>query len=622
MAEILFPAVFQDEARMRVGQALAQGRAMWDTLLIRKDGSAFWAVAECAASHENGDSVLAWQVRNVTAEKISRTARLLEQRHARFLEVLPEAVLVLDASAHVVYASRKAHDLMGSGGGLLVGRAAHGLLLMDEEKMEAHCLKLAGMKEVRPGEPLRVLEARLASATGAMEVRLSMRLFDSDSEAGVLWLVMAEAQSKVQAQEAAATLPGGPLLQSLRREVLHEEPTPSEIPQVLRTRPLVLLVDDEAAMRDILAMHLQEDFDVVSARNGVEGFEMALAHLPDMILSDIRMPVRNGLEFCRDLRGDELTQDIPLVVLTATDDQAMKLDCLAAGATDFLSKPCSGTELRLRARNLSRMHRQQQELASKTRRLEQALHEVRKKDELLVRQERLAALGRMSAGLIHEINNPLNYSMQGLNLLRRAVDGLPEESRPEFIEVLNDIEEGVNRVARIIGDLRGFAASPIRAVHQPVGLASVVELALKHLSHVWAPVCEPQVEMPEDFCILGDRHQMVQVMVNLVKNALDAIAAKTYASQETPALLLKAERADSRVRLVIQDNGIGMDPEVACHIFEPFFTTKEVGQGIGLGLSICHSILAEHGAKVDVESVPGAFTRFILDFPAPAMSDL
>ncbi len=618
VVEILFPVVFQNEARQRLGQALEQGRSMWDTLLLRKDGSAFWAVVECAATHEQGDPVLAWQVRNATAEKISRTARILEQRHARFLEVLPEAVLVLDASAHVVYASRKAHDLMGFGEGLLVGRAAHGLLLMDEEKMEDHCLKLAGMKEVRPGEPLRVLEARLASAAGATEVKLSMRLFDSDSEAGVLWLVMAEAQ----AQQAAATLPGGPLLQSLRREVLLEEPAPPEVTPALRSRPLVLLVDDEAAMRDILAMHLQEDFDVVSARNGVEGFEMALAHLPDMILSDIRMPVRTGLEFCRDLRGDERTQDIPLVVLTATDDQAMKLDCLAAGATDFLSKPCSGTELRLRARNLSRMHRQQQELASKTRRLEQALHEVRKKDELLVRQERLAALGRMSAGLIHEINNPLNYSMQGLNLLRRAVDGLPEEARPEFIEVLSDIEEGVNRVARIIGDLRGFAASPIRAVHQPVGLASVVELALKHLSHVWTPVCEPQVEMSEDFCILGDRHQMVQVMVNLVKNALDAIAAKTYASQETPALLLKAERADRRVRLVIEDNGIGMDPEVASHIFEPFFTTKEVGQGIGLGLSICHSILAEHGAKVDVESVPGEFTRFILDFPAPAMSDI
>ncbi len=618
VAEILFPAVSQDEARKRMGQALEQGRAMWDTLLIRKDGSAFWAIMECSATHESGDPVLAWQVRDATAEKISRTARILEQRHARFLEVLPEAVLVLDASAHVVYASRKTHDLMSQGGGLLVGRAANELLVL-EGKFGGHCLKLAGMTEVRPGEPLRVFDARLASATEAAEVKLSMRLFDTDSEAGVLWLVMAEA--KPQAQKAGPQ-EERPLLENLRREVLHEEQASPEVQQTVRSRPLVLLVDDEAAMRDILAMHLQEDFDVVSARNGAEGFEMALAHLPDMILSDIRMPVRNGLEFCRELRADERTQDIPLVVLTATDDQAMKLDCLAAGATDFLSKPCSGTELRLRARNLSRMHRQQQELATKTRRLEQALHEVRRKDELLVRQERLASLGRMSAGLIHEINNPLNYSMQGLNLLRRAVDGLPEEARPEFIEVLDDIEEGVNRVARIIGDLRGFAASPTRVVHQPVGLASVVELALKHLSHVWAPVCEPQVEMPEDFCILGDRHQMVQVMVNLVKNALDAIAAKTYASQETPALLLKAERADSRVRLVIQDNGIGMDPEVAAHIFEPFFTTKEVGQGIGLGLSICHSILAEHGAKVDVESVPGAFTRFILDFPAPAMSDL
>lgn len=610
--------MLQNVALKMMSRALEQGRASWETLMLHKGGHAFWAAVVCWRIRDEDEDRLAWHVRDVTTERISRTAEILGRLHARFLEVLPDAVLVLDATAHVVYASRTAQDLMGLGGGLLAGRAADELLQLDGQ-FGGLCLKLAGMSGVKPGEPLRMFNAQMTPALGGMEVKLGLRLFDSDSEAGVLWLVMVE--PRPQAQQAGVTA-AKPLLESLRKEVLHEKPSAPAVTQPARSRPLVLLVDDEPAMRDILAMHLQEDFDVVSARNGVEGFEMALAHLPDMILSDIRMPVRNGLEFCRDLRADERTQDIPLVVLTATDDQAMKLDCLAAGATDFLSKPCSGTELRLRARNLCRMHLQQQELASKTRRLEQALHEVRQKDELLVRQERLASLGRMSAGLIHEINNPLNYSMQGLNLLRRAVGGLPAEARPEFTEVLDDIEEGVNRVARIIGDLRGFAASPARVVHQPVGLASVVELALKHLSHVWSPLCEPQVEMPEDFCILGDRHQMVQVMVNLVKNALDAITEKAYPEGDGPALLVKAQRVDGRVRLVIQDNGTGMDPEVAEHIFEPFYTTKEVGQGVGLGLSICHSILTEHGAKVDVESVPGEFTRFTLDFPAPALSDI
>jgi PAS domain S-box-containing protein len=113
LIEILFPAVFQDEATKRMRHALEQGRAMWETLLLRKDGTAFWADVECCVTQDDEESVLAWHVRDATVEKISRTARLLEQRHARFLEVLPDAVLVLDASAHVVYASRKAHELMG-----------------------------------------------------------------------------------------------------------------------------------------------------------------------------------------------------------------------------------------------------------------------------------------------------------------------------------------------------------------------------------------------------------------------------------------------------------------------------------------------------------------------------
>lgn len=383
-----------------------------------------------------------------------------------------------------------------------------------------------------------------------------------------------------------------------------------------RERQLVLIVDDEAAMRDILNMHLQGSFDVITARNGQEGMEMALAHLPDLILSDIRMPVKTGFELCRDLRATLETQDIPIVMLTATDDRSMKLDCLRAGATDFLSKPCTAAELVLRVRNLTKMHRQQQELSAQKQRLEQALSELQKKDELLVRQERLAALGRMSAGLIHEINNPLHYALQGIHLLKSQVPSLPAESAAEFSEVLQDINDGVHRVTRIIADLRGFASSPKSRDHQPTPLVGLMDSVLKYLSHASKHGCETRIDIPPALFILADRNQMIQVLTNLVKNAMDAMEAKTYAEDEGPRLIIRATLDDGRVHLTLRDNGIGMSPEVREHIFEPFFTTKEVGEGMGLGLSISHSILSEHGTVVEVQSSPGEFTEFTLVFPA------
>lgn len=405
----------------------------------------------------------------------------------------------------------------------------------------------------------------------------------------------------------------------MRQAVLQPSPQGAEAssPTVSeRVRQLVLIVDDEAAMRDILNMHLQGSFDVITARNGQEGMEMALTHLPDLILSDIRMPVKTGFELCRDLRATLETQDIPIVMLTATDDRSMKLDCLRAGATDFLSKPCTAAELVLRVRNLTKMHRQQQELSAQKQRLEQALSELQKKDELLVRQERLAALGRMSAGLIHEINNPLNYALQGIHLLKGQIPSLPTESAAEFSEVLQDINDGVHRVTQIVADLRGFASSPKSRDRQPTPLLALMDSVLKYLSHTGKQGSETRIEIPPALFILADRNQMIQVLTNLIKNAMDAMESKTYADDESPRLIIRATLENGCVHLKLRDNGIGMSPEVREHIFEPFFTTKEVGEGMGLGLSICHSILSEHGALVDVQSSLGEFTEFTLVFPA------
>lgn len=382
-----------------------------------------------------------------------------------------------------------------------------------------------------------------------------------------------------------------------------------------RTQPLVLIVDDEASMRDILSLHLQTSFQVMTARDGAEGFALALKHEPDLIMSDIRMPHRTGLDLCRDLRSSEVTHNIPVVMLTATDDQNMKLKCLAAGATDFLSKPCSGAELILRAQNLTRMHRQQQELSEQKKDLEEALNNLQHKDRQLMRQEKLASLGRMSAGLIHEINNPLNYALQGLQLLHQGIAQLPAAAKEEYHEILHDVEGGVGRVTQIIADLRGFTTNTGPECRQMLELQPLVETVIEFLGANSRADLQIKIEIPKGLSILADRNSMIQALTSVVSNALTAMEEKSYPEGESPRLEIQGGHHEEKVLLIIQDNGQGISPEIQDRIFDPFFTTRDVGQGMGLGLSICHSILADHGATIEVRSEPGLFSTFTLQFP-------
>lgn len=221
-------------------------------------------------------------------------------------------------------------------------------------------------------------------------------------------------------------------------------------------KPKLLIADDEPDMLRFLKGQLSANFEVLEAVDGLQAVDKAAQFLPDIILSDMMMPEKDGLQVCRELRERVSTRSIPIVLLTARADEKTKMDCLQAGASDFLGKPFSLTEVSVRLKNLVDSHLYQRELSVQKQQLEAALEQVKETEVLMVRNEKLAALGRMSAGLIHEINNPLNYASQGLHLLGQVTEMLPEEERADFADTLKDVHDGVKRVARIISDLRGF----------------------------------------------------------------------------------------------------------------------------------------------------------------------
>src|SRR5437660_12212326 len=166
------------------------------------------------------------------------------------------------------------------------------------------------------------------------------------------------------------------------------------------------------------------------------------------------MPEKDGLQACREIRGHTPTQSIPIILLTARADEETKLAALSAGASDFLPKPFSTTELHVRIKNLVESHQYQMKLSKQNQVLENTIDQLKETETQLVQTEKLASLGRMSEGNIHEINNPLNFATTGLITLSNKCKHIAPEQQAEYSEILADVEEGIKRVKNIVSDLR------------------------------------------------------------------------------------------------------------------------------------------------------------------------
>ncbi|MGN6387704.1 MAG: ATP-binding protein, partial [Verrucomicrobiota bacterium] len=380
--------------------------------------------------------------------------------------------------------------------------------------------------------------------------------------------------------------------------------------------PSVLIADDEPDMLRFLKSQLQPHYQVIEAVDGRQAFEKAAQFLPDLVILDMMMPEKDGLQVCRELRDRTSTRRIPIVLLTARADEETKIQSLDAGASDFLSKPFSTTELHVRVKNLIESHEYQRKLSKQNQILEATLQQLKETETQLVQSEKLAGLGRMSAGIIHEINNPLNFAKTATHLLKKTASQLPNEDQEDYMDTLKDLEEGIDRVRTIVSDLRSFS-HPNAESFEEVSIPNVLTSTLRFLSHEWKDKVRITQNFAEDHTtVWGNRHQLIQLMINLLQNSIDALKKKEY-SADKPAIEISGNlKEDGRYLLVIRDNGPGISPENVSRIFDPFFTTKDVGEGMGLGLSICYRIMESHQGRITVHSELGEYCEFRLDFPS------
>ncbi len=232
----------------------------------------------------------------------------------------------------------------------------------------------------------------------------------------------------------------------------------------------------------------------------------------------------------------------------------------------------------------------------------------------VARAEKLAAIGRLAAGVVHEINNPLaTISACAEALESRLHEGAFSDGKTSALDDLREylglIRSEAFRCKSITNGLLDFSRSRT-SEHILVNLADVINSAARLLAHQQRDGrIEFRIDTSSDLPpVSGDAGQLQQAIIALATNAVDAMP-------EGGTLTIAARRQDKEVLVEISDTGVGIAPEHVTKIFEPFFTTKEVGRGTGLGLAVCYGILTEHGGSLDVQSALGAGCTFTITLP-------
>lgn len=271
------------------------------------------------------------------------------------------------------------------------------------------------------------------------------------------------------------------------------------------------------------------------------------------------------------------------------------------------SAVCTWFNERARLRLFSLQH-EVREKNSDLQKVNVALTEVKGQ---LIQREKMAALGTLSAGLLHEVNNPVNYSLMAINM---ALTDPAAGQSADLKESLTDAREGMQRIQSIVSDLKTFAYQKPGVDGQHVFLLEkAIQSALRLTSFELKNV-SVELALPQDTHVLGDEPAIIGVLINLVSNAAQALLS---VAREQPQISLRGEHRSGRLWLAVRDNGCGIAPENIGRVLEPFFTTRDVGAGLGLGLSVSYGVIQRHEGLLSVTSEFGAWTEFSFDLAVP-----
>lgn len=356
----------------------------------------------------------------------------------------------------------------------------------------------------------------------------------------------------------------------------------------------------------------------------------------DLAMFDYRLGEINGIELLRNIR--EQGCDIPIILFTGQGDQEVAVEAMKAGATDYLAKGKLSIEsvtqsiryalgLRkeeiLRKQTEEKLKKSHADLTLAHKELQASMEKLKTAQNHVLRSEKLAGIGRMVAGVCHEILNPLNIiSGHSQSLL------IEKSNDPELCKDLDSIMEEIQRISKIINSLLKFSRKgnmEFKKADIKNELDSVLALTEKemYLQGIRTVRKFDSNNLP----VYIDTDGMRQVFLNIINNAKFAMPDGGVLTVSTEVLTpdtnwgyhqdedSNTARPKNIIRVKVADTGSGIRKEDFEKIFEPFFTTKPEEKGTGLGLSVSYSIIEKHGGNLEVESKLGAGTTVIIDLP-------
>lgn len=371
----------------------------------------------------------------------------------------------------------------------------------------------------------------------------------------------------------------------------------------MHSPPCVLIVDDNLINIKLLTKSLlKESYRVLEAKNGNDGYNLAVSEKPDLILLDIMMPVKDGYEVCEMLKANEEIKDIPVIFITAMTETTDKVRGLSLGAVDYITKPFNSSEVLARVKtqlNLRRMH-----------------EENISYQKVIMEAQKMASLGILAEGMAHNFNNLLSVIFCYSEILQSTIEG----KQKEYVE---KIMNSTTRMKYLIKQLLDFAENKkVMPVHLEIRnfLEKVVEFFSE--SYPEEPVIKIELEIENsEEKIFGDGKLLFQSFLNILINAREAmenggkITIKTSRTAVPETLKSKISNIqDIYVCISITDTGKGIKEEDVENIFLPFFTTKNT-VGVGLGLSTSYGIIKNHDGIIGAESIYGKGSTFHIYLP-------
>ncbi len=365
--------------------------------------------------------------------------------------------------------------------------------------------------------------------------------------------------------------------------------------------PTILVIEDNAGMMKVIVEALREEynlliaFDAFEAQRKLDGARTPIS----LILSDIMMPGMNGYDFLEKTMAQEQFQHIPFIFITALMSQEDQLKGFALGATDYIVKPYNIKILKEKVDHwISRRQ-----------------YEVLLKNASSSLEERVLQLSRAKDIILHEIGNPLQMITGASYFVEKLRSASLERASAEekvLWKSVQSLDYGLKAIRSVLESSRQIDMEKL-SIRDSETIPNLVNKALVQTRHLLGDIqIHSEVDRHSPLRVACDRTMLVQVLVNLIRNGVEAI--REIDPPDGGVLRITSERPDENlISIKIEDNGIGMDPEILENLFRFKYTSKKDGTGIGLNLS--RIILKLHNGGIEAESRKGVGSTFSLTLP-------